>query len=163
LLEDLKATVAGLFGRREPRGTFWDLVTGLLMGLPTANCRTIAEAAGHRGPHRLQHLLSRAVRDAEAVLAGVASWTLDHLTGPAILAVDETGDAKSPTVGAAQQYSAVAACVRAQYVTADEVYGSVAFRTACRAPGLAYVVACRPPARSPPPATAGAPALTPST
>ena len=93
LLEDLKATVAGLFGRREPRGTFWDLVTGLLMGLPTANCWTIAEAVGHRGPHRLQHLLSRAVWDAEAVLAGVASWTLDHLTGPAILAVDETGDA----------------------------------------------------------------------
>jgi SRSO17 transposase len=210
LLEDLQATVAGLFGRREPRGTFWDLVTGLLMGLPTANCWTIAEAVGHRGPYRLQHLLSRAVWDAEAVLAGVASWTVEHLTGPTILAVDETGDAKSSAdaVGAAQQYSgalggvglcqvavhlsvvtpaghavigrhlylgagwacdderrtlagvpddlafatkpdlaialirsAVAAGVRAQYVTADEVYSSVAFRTACRALGLAYVVA----------------------
>lgn len=42
LLEEAKATVAGLFGRREPRATFWDLVTGLLMGLPRANCWTIA-------------------------------------------------------------------------------------------------------------------------
>ena len=36
---------------------------------------------------------------------------------------------------------AVAAGVRAQYVTVDEVYGSVAFRTACRALGLSYVAA----------------------
>ena len=37
--------------------------------------------------------------------------------------------------------AAVAAGVNADYVTADEVYGSVAFRTACRAMGLGYVVA----------------------
>jgi SRSO17 transposase len=186
------------------------LVTGLLMGLPTSNCWTIAEAVGHKAPYRLQHLLSRAVWDADAVLARVARWILGRLTGPAILAVDETGDAKSSTdaVGAARQYSgalggvglcqvavhlslatpaghavigrrlylgadwaadderrelagvpdelefatkpdlaialirdAVTAGVRADYVTGDEVYGSVAFRTACRTMGLAYVVA----------------------
>jgi SRSO17 transposase len=210
LLGDLKAAVAGLFGRRESRAGFWDLVTGLLMDLPTANCWTVAEAVGHRGPHRLQHLLSRAVWDGEAVLARVARWVIDRLAGPVILAVDETGDAKSSTdtVGAASQYSgalggvgvcqvavhlslvtpighavigrrlylgadwagdeerrelagvpddlvfatkpdlalalirqAIVAGVRADYLTADEVYGSVAFRTACRAMGLAYVVA----------------------
>ena len=214
LLEDLTAAVAGLFGRREPRATFADLVTGLLMELPRKNCWTIAEAVGHRSPDRLQHLLSRAVWDAEEVLATVAGWATRHLSqqvsGPVMLAVDETGDAKSSTdaVGAAQQYSgalggiglcqvavhlslvtpvghtvigrrlylgadwagdderrdlagvpdevvfatkpdlavgllreAVAAGVTAQYVTADEVYGSVAFRTACRRLHLAYVVA----------------------
>jgi hypothetical protein len=36
-------------------------VRGLLMELDDHNCWTIAEAVGHRGPHRLQHLLSRAV------------------------------------------------------------------------------------------------------
>lgn len=35
----------------------------------------------------------------------------------------------------------LAAGVRAEYATADEVYGSVSFRTGCRALGLAYVVA----------------------
>src|SRR5664279_4135026 len=106
LLEEAKATVAGLFGRREPRTTFWDLVIGLLMGLPTANCWTIAEAVGHRAPYRLQHLLSRAVWDADTVLAAIARWVTDHLSGPTILVVDETGDAKSSTdaVGAASQY-----------------------------------------------------------
>ena len=210
LLEEVKAAVAGLFGRREPRRTFWDLVTGLLLHLPTANCWTIAEAVGHRSPYRLQHLLSRAVWDAEAVLATIARWVTGHLNGPAVLVVDETGDAKSSTdaVGAASQYSgslggvgvcqvavhlslatpvghavigrrlylgagwagdderrelagvpdditfatkpdlaiallreAVAAGVHAQYVAADEVYSSKAFRTACRQLGLAYVVA----------------------
>jgi hypothetical protein len=38
------------------------MVSGLLMELEDHNCWTIAEAVGHRGPHRLQHLLSRAVR-----------------------------------------------------------------------------------------------------
>jgi SRSO17 transposase len=158
----------------------------------------------------LQHVLSRAVWDADAVLAAVAGWVLARLHGPAVLVVDETGDAKSSTdaVGAARQYSgalggvglcqvavhlslatpaghavigrrlylgadwaadderrelagvpdelefatkpdlatalirsALDAGVRADYATADEVYGSVAFRTACRAMDLAYVVA----------------------
>ena len=38
-------------------------MTGLLMELDDHNCWTIAEAIGHCGPHRLQHLLSRAVWD----------------------------------------------------------------------------------------------------
>ena len=99
--------MAGLFGRRESRRTFWDLVTGLLMGLPSSNCWTVAEAVGHRTPYRLQHLVSRAVWDAEAVLAAVARWVTSELDGPVILVVDETGDAKSSTdaVGAASQYS----------------------------------------------------------
>jgi hypothetical protein len=42
LLGEVKAAVAGMFGRRESRGSFWDLVTGLLMNLPAAGCWTIA-------------------------------------------------------------------------------------------------------------------------
>jgi hypothetical protein len=63
LLADLLGRVAGCFPRRESRQCCGQMVSGLLMELDDHNCWTIAEAAGHRGPHRLQHLLSRAVWD----------------------------------------------------------------------------------------------------
>jgi SRSO17 transposase len=84
------------------------MVSGLLMELEDYNCWTIAEALGHRGPHRLQHLLSRAVWDDQQVLQRAAAWAAEHLDdGQAVLIVDETADAKSSTdaAGAARQYS----------------------------------------------------------
>ncbi len=84
------------------------MVSGLLMELEDHNCWTIAEAAGHRGPHRLQHLLSRAVWDDQQVLDLAAAWAAGHLDdGDAVLIVDETADEKSSenAVGAARQYS----------------------------------------------------------
>ncbi len=84
------------------------MVNGLLMELDDHNCWTIAEAAGHRGPHRLQHLLSRAVWDDQQVLDIAAAWAVSHLDdGDAVLIVDETADEKSSgtTAGAARQYS----------------------------------------------------------
>jgi SRSO17 transposase len=84
------------------------MVSGLLMELEDHNCWTIAEAAGHRGPHRLQHLLSRAVWDDQRVLDIAAGWAVSHLDdGDGVLIVDETADEKSSagTAGAARQYS----------------------------------------------------------
>jgi SRSO17 transposase len=84
------------------------MVAGLLMELDDHNCWTIAEAAGHRGPHRLQHLLSRAVWDDQQVLDIAAAWAAGHLDdGDGVLIVDETADAKSSAdaVAAARQYS----------------------------------------------------------
>jgi SRSO17 transposase len=84
------------------------MVSGLLMELEDHNCWTIAEAAGHRGPHRLQHLLSRAVWDEQQVLDIAAAWAAGHLDdGDAVLIVDETADEKSSAdaAGAARQYS----------------------------------------------------------
>ena len=72
------------------------------------DCWTIAEAAGHRGPHRLQRLLSRAVWDEQQVLDVASAWAARHLDdGDAVLTVDETADEKSSAdcVGAARQYS----------------------------------------------------------
>ena len=46
------------------------MVSGLLIELDDHNCWTIAEAVGHRGPHRLQHLLSRAVWEAGDFMPG---------------------------------------------------------------------------------------------
>jgi SRSO17 transposase len=100
------------------------MVNGLLMELEDHNCWTIAEAAGHRGPHRLQHLLSRAVWDDQRVLDIASAWAVSHLDdGDGVLIVDETADEKSSTgaAGAARQYSGtvggVALCQVAVTVT----------------------------------------------
>jgi hypothetical protein len=72
------------------------MVSGLLMELDDHNCWTIAEAVGHRGPHRLQHLLSRAVWDDQQVLDIASAWAVSHLDDEhAVLIVDETADEKS--------------------------------------------------------------------
>src|SRR5437667_2628965 len=84
------------------------MVSGLLMELEGHNCWTIAGAVGHRGPHRLQHLLSRAVWDEQRVLDTAAGWAVSHLDdGDGVLIVDETADEKSSAdcAGAARQYS----------------------------------------------------------
>jgi hypothetical protein len=79
LLADLLGQVAGCFPRRETRQCCGQMVRGLLMQLDDHNCWTIAEAAGHRGPHRLQHLLSRAVWDDQQVLDIASAGAVSHL------------------------------------------------------------------------------------
>ncbi|MFJ6053701.1 transposase [Streptomyces sp. NPDC092307] len=106
--ENLLASVADCFARSETRETFARMTRGMLMELEDVNCWSLSEAIGEQGPHRLHHLLSRAVWDEEAVLARTAAWAVGLLDdGDGILIADETGDAKSSTdaVGAARQYS----------------------------------------------------------
>ena len=108
MLDDLLGRVAGCFPRRETRQSCRQMVAGLLMELEDHNCWTIAEAVGHRGPHRLQHLLSRAVWDERQALDAASAWAVSHLDdGNAVLIVDETADEKSSAdaAGAARQYS----------------------------------------------------------
>ena len=65
-------------------------------GAGRSHCQPVAEAAGHRGPHRLRHLLSRAVWDDRKVLDIASAWAAGHLDdGDAVLIVDETADEKS--------------------------------------------------------------------
>ena len=94
------------------------MVNGLLTELDDHNCWTIAEAIGHRGPHRLQHLLSHAVWDDQQVLDIAAAWAVSHLDdGDAVLIVDETADEKSSADAVARRGStaapwAVSRCAR---------------------------------------------------
>ncbi|MFE0705424.1 IS701 family transposase, partial [Streptomyces sp. NPDC058872] len=84
------------------------MVQGLLMVKDSANCWSLAEAIGHTGPHVLQHFLSRARFDDEAIRQSAAAWTVEQLgEREVMLVVDETGDEKSSldAVGAARQYS----------------------------------------------------------
>jgi SRSO17 transposase len=112
LLDDLLERIAPCFARRETRLTCRDMVNGVLSELDDHNCWTMAEAAGHPGPHRMQHLLSRARVDHQGILDSAADWAAGHLTagqddGDVVLIVDETGDAKASgdCAGAARQYS----------------------------------------------------------
>src|SRR5215813_8186988 len=108
LLADLLGRVAGCFPRRETRQCCGQMVHGLLMELDDHNCWSIAEAVGHRGPHRLQHLLSRAAWDDQHLMDIASAWAAGHLDdGDAVLIVDETADEKSSgtAAGAARQYS----------------------------------------------------------
>jgi hypothetical protein len=52
------------------------MVSGLLMELDDPNCQPVAEAAGRRGPHRLKHLLSRAVWDDQQVVDIASTWAV---------------------------------------------------------------------------------------
>ncbi|MFI1472475.1 IS701 family transposase [Streptomyces wuyuanensis] len=102
------AAIAGCFARREARVTAAELVAGLLLEVDTRNCWTLGQALGHPGPHRLQHLLSRARFDHDRAREQVARLVAGELAGrDVVLVVDETGDAKSSTdcVGAGRQYS----------------------------------------------------------
>jgi SRSO17 transposase len=90
LLPDLPGQVAGCFPRQETRQSCGQMLRGLLMELDDHNCWTSAGAAGHRGPHRLQHLLSGAVWDDQQVLDIASAWAASHLDdGDAVLIVDE--------------------------------------------------------------------------
>ena len=121
--------MAGCFPRRETRLTCRNMVRGLLMVKESANCWSLAEAIGHTGPHVLQHFLSRARFDTEAIRRSAAAWTVEQLGDREVmLVVDETGDEKSSTdaVGAARQYSGalggIGLCqvaVHLSYVSAD--------------------------------------------
>jgi len=106
--------VAPCFARRETRVTCRDMVHGLLAELEDHNCWTMAEAAGHPAPYRMQHLLSRARVDEGQLLDTAADWVAGHLAAGqgeevsgVVLIVDETADEKSSDscVGAACQYS----------------------------------------------------------
>jgi SRSO17 transposase len=112
LLDELMERVASCFARRETRLTCRDMVHGLLSELEDHNCWTMAEAAGHPGPHRMQHLLSRARCDEQRMLDTAAGWAVGRLSAgqdgaDAVLIVDETADEKSSDgcAGAARQYS----------------------------------------------------------
>ena len=88
------------------------MVNGLLAELEDYNCWTLAEAAGHPSPCRMQHLLSRARCDEQLLLDSAAGWAAAYLTAgqdenDVVLIVDETADAKSSAdcAGAARRYS----------------------------------------------------------
>jgi SRSO17 transposase len=64
---ELMDRISPRFTRYEPRRRAAALILGLMSGLDRKNCWTIAKHRGDLSPDGLQHLLARAVWDAEAV------------------------------------------------------------------------------------------------
>jgi SRSO17 transposase len=104
-------------------------VLGLLADLPRKNCWTIAEHAGDATPDGMQHLLARAVWDADQVRDDIRDYVVEHLGDPnGVLVVDETGDLKkgTHTVGVQRQYTGTAGRIENAQVAVYLVYASQA-------------------------------------
>jgi SRSO17 transposase len=103
--------MAGRFARVETRRRARGFLLGLLADLPRKNCWSIAEHAGEKDPHGMQHLLARAVWDTDGVRDDLRDYVIGQLgDADAVLVVDETGDVKkgSQTVGVQRQYTGTA-------------------------------------------------------
>lgn len=117
--------IGGRFARVETRWRARAFVSGLLADLPRKNCWTIAEHAGDRDPHGMQHLLARAVWDTDGVRDDLRDYVIAALGDPGgVLVVDETGDVKKgrATVGVARQYTGTAGRVENAQVGVYLVY-----------------------------------------
>jgi len=129
LFDQVMGRVAGRFARVELRRRAKAFVRGLLSDLPRKNCWTIAEHAGDATPDGMQHLLARAVWDADAVRNEVRALLVEHLGDQAaVLVIDETGDLKkgSHTAGVQRQYTGTAGKVDNAQVAVYLAYATAA-------------------------------------
>jgi SRSO17 transposase len=107
---ELSELLAPSFSRRDLRANAIGYEQGLLRPGTAGNCWSLAEAVGHARPFRLQHLLSGAVWDEDAVRDQVRTFVARHLGGGGVLIFDETGDLKkgTSTAGVGRQYTGTA-------------------------------------------------------
>jgi SRSO17 transposase len=107
-LDALTSKIAGpLFRRPEPRGSFADLVRGLLADVPRKNSWQLADHVGHASAHRFEWLLNGAVWDADVLRDAVREYVVEHLGAPeAALIADDTQVIKKGdrSVGVARQH-----------------------------------------------------------
>ena len=122
------APFAPLFRRSTSRASVERYLTGLLTDLPRKNCDTMAAAVAGTSTERLQHLLTDAAWDPQALDQQRVTTLVAQSPPQGLLVLDDTGLPKQGrgSVGVARQYSGtlgkVANCqivVSAHYV-ADE-------------------------------------------
>jgi SRSO17 transposase len=148
--------VESRFARYEPLRHAAGLMLGMLSGLERKNCWTIAEHRGQLSPDGLQHLLSRARWDADAVRDDLRGYVTDAFVDEdAVLVVDETGDLKKGvhSVGVQRQYTGTAGRIENAQVAVFVTYAArrghalidralylpaswIADRSRCRAAGV---------------------------
>ena len=107
----LTQRLACRFARPEARKQAGEYVQGLLSLVERKNGWQLAEHLGHKTPYRVQHLLDRAVWDADAVRDDLQASVSDALGHPeGVLVIDETGFLKKgdKSVGVGRQYSGTA-------------------------------------------------------
>ena len=99
------------FLRADLTGNLRAYLAGLLTPVERKNGWQLAEQAGYQTPYAVQHLLGRAVWDADAVRDDLCAYVIKHLRVPeGVLVLDETGFLKKgdKSVGVARQYSGTA-------------------------------------------------------
>lgn len=110
-LSDVGQRIGSRFSRSEPRRRVVGYLQGLLGGAERKNGWQLAEELGEATPDGVQHLLSRARWDADAVRDDLVRYVANHLgDADGVLIVDETGFLKKgqKSVGVARQYSGTA-------------------------------------------------------
>jgi SRSO17 transposase len=119
--------LASRFARYEPLRHASELMTGMVSGLDRKNCWTISEHRGAGTPDGLQHLLSRAKWDADAVRDDLRDYVVDAFGDPgATLILDETGDVKKGmhSVGVQRQYTGTAGRIENSQVAVYLTYAA---------------------------------------
>jgi len=119
--------IASRFARYEPLRHASELMAGMVSGLDRKNCWTIAEHRGAATPDGLQHLLSRAQWDADAVRDDLRDYVVAAFGDPgAVLVIDETGDVKkgTQTVGVQRQYTGTAGRIENSQVAVYLTYAA---------------------------------------
>jgi len=115
------------FPRREARRRAWASIRGLLSPVERKNGWQLAEVNGDATPYGVQHLLGRAMWDAEAVRKDLCASLVEHLGDPhAVLVVDETGCLKKgqQSAGVAHQYSSTAGRIEHCHIGVFVTYAS---------------------------------------
>lgn len=110
-LEHLVERVSPHFARPETRQRALAYLQGLLSPVARKNSWQIAEASGETTPYGVQHLLGRAVWDADAVRDDLRTYVVEQVSDPeAVLVIDETGFLKKgcKSAGVKRQYSGTA-------------------------------------------------------
>jgi SRSO17 transposase len=110
-MADLERRLAPYFERAEPRGRTMAYLRGLLSPAERKNSWQLAEISGEATPYAFQHLLRRALWDADAVRDALRRYILEHLRDPeAVLGIDDPGFLKKGqhSAGVARQYSGTA-------------------------------------------------------
>ena len=124
---ELTELLAAVFSRRDLRSNAMAYVRALLMPGVSGNCWALAQAVGHERPYRLQHLLSGAVWDEDAVRDAVRAYVARHLGEGGVLIFDETGDLKKgqATAGVGRQYTGTAGRIENAIVAVYASYATV--------------------------------------
>jgi SRSO17 transposase len=126
--------IAPRFKRYESLRHVGGLMLGMLASLERKNCWTIAEYRGDVTPDGLQHLLARAVWDADGVRDDLRGYVIDAFAEDvAVLVVDETGDVKKVVHSAAiAGWGSISLALITVIIKAGYPYQS---RLGCRAAG----------------------------
>ena len=115
------------FVRRESWQRAVAYIEGLFSSVARKNAWQLAEVNGDAAPYGIQHLLGRALWQADQLRDALYAYVVAHLGDPqAVLVVDETGFLKKGTqsAGVARQYSGTAGRVENSQVGVFVAYAS---------------------------------------